>query len=183
MGGGSPDVLVKPPKQNNESPNLMNRLFRGEVAESRELAGKWVFMSPIGQSAEFITRYMASLWEMPEFRPGPEDGAFIQTNWRKFQDEFYRADLVLAQGNTLDSASFERFVGYFGGVAASLRSSYEDALEAMKALSRRMQAFASDRVGMRAAGTLRDQLLEEFRQRSVVRHSTEGFSLRAIVAP
>jgi len=182
MGGGAPALPI-----GNEddtpgiSPNLMNRYFRGASgeAESKEFIGKLVFMSPVGQMAEFTTRYMATLWRMPDFKPGPEDTVFIENTWRRLFDEYYRADMVRVEGNRLDAAMFERFTGFFGGVAASLRNSYEDSCEAMRALYTKVQAFANDRVGPRSAATVRDQLLEEFRQKSVVKFAPEGHTLKA----
>jgi hypothetical protein len=183
MGGGE-SLLSEGSKRNGgASPNLMNKYFQNAGQdEIQEMAGKYVFMSPVGQVAEYISRYMKTLWDMPEFQPGPEDGVFLERRWSQMLNEYIRADVIEAGSNTLNAQTFERFVGFFGGIAASLSSTFEDCMSGLQNLNEEVKTFTTDRVSAKAIEQIQSQVLPDMNSKSILRFKEEGFELSKFVS-
>ena len=127
------------------------------------------FASPIGLLAEFTNELCARMMEAREYTRQPGDLVLVQRLWQDLVQSYTKADLIQAQGNTLDASALERLFELceFRDV---VDEPYEDGLEGLINLLQATFRVLGQRLGDRNAARIVRELLEDYAASSTVRH-------------
>jgi hypothetical protein len=136
--------------------------------------GEFVFRSPAGFVAALANHVIEELLQRPDFSVSDSDAAIAEQCWLTVQMQYPRADLIVAEGNEIDSTRLERFIESIG-LDGCMRSIYEDSMEALGRMLKMLSLLAAQRIGNKDGQVLLREIFDAFRARSVIGRSDNFF--------
>lgn len=137
------------------------------VEPSQIEVGEFVFRSPAGFVVGLGNHVLSELVARPDFSLGNSDSRIAEQCWITVIMQYPKADLIMANGNSLDSTRLERFIECIG-LEGSMRAIYDDSMEALGRYLRMLSILASQRLGNREGHDILRNVFDSFRGRSVI---------------
>lgn len=145
-------------------------------APERKKATAGKFVSPVAFLAAAADSILAELRNTSDFYMGPADDKFAEVQWRKVINEYPKADLVRALGNTMSTERFDDYVSIVG-IEGEFRPCYEETFEALSRYLRNLYLAAAQRLGTKAAQNIFNRTFTELKGRSEIQNG-EQFHLK-----